>query len=52
MSTENTVQWRHKDLLDIEELNAEEIMYLLDEARQLDEINSRAVKKGPTLSGK
>lgn len=52
MSTENTVQWRHKDLLDIEELNAEEIMYLLDEARQLDEINSRAVKKVPTLRGK
>jgi aspartate carbamoyltransferase len=52
MSENNTVRWQHKDLLDIEELTTDEVLYLLDEARQFDEINSRAVKKVPTLRGK
>ena len=52
MSNESTVQWRHKDLLDIDELTPDEILYLLDQAVYLEEINTRQIKKVPTLRGK
>lgn len=44
--------WKRKDLLDIKELTAEEIIYLLDTAEQFQEINTRSIKKVPTLRGK
>jgi aspartate carbamoyltransferase catalytic subunit len=44
--------WRHKDLLDTDDLSADEIRHLLDTAVQLQEVNTRAVKKVPTLRGK
>ena len=44
--------WRHKDLLDTKELSPSEITYLLDTAEQFQEINTRPVKKVPTLRGK
>jgi len=52
MNTDSIVQWRHKDLLDIDDLTPAEILHLLDEAVHHAEINSRPVKKVPTLRGK
>lgn len=44
--------WLHKDLLDTADLSQEEILYILDTAYQFAEINTRPVKKVPTLRGK
>lgn len=41
-----------KDLLGIEKLNREEIELILETAQKLHEIQSRAIKKVPTLRGK
>ncbi len=41
-----------KDLLDLQSLSAEEIVYLLDTAQSFKEIVARPVKKVPTLRGK
>ena len=43
---------RRKDLLDLQSLSAEEIVYLLDTAQSFKEIVARPVKKVPTLRGK
>jgi aspartate carbamoyltransferase catalytic subunit len=43
---------RRKDLLDIQSLSAEEILYLLETAQSFKEIVARPVKKVPTLRGK
>ncbi len=45
-------QWPHKDLLDIVDLSPAEITHLLDTAEEFQEINTRPVKKVPTLRGK
>jgi aspartate carbamoyltransferase catalytic subunit len=45
-------KWPHKDLLDTDALSRDEVLYLLDMAREFEEINSRPVKKVPTLRGK
>jgi len=47
-----TPNWRHKDLLDTKDLSPSEILYLLDTAAQFEEVNTRPVKKVPTLRGK
>jgi len=44
--------WQHKDLLDVDNLSREEVFYLMDSAEQFQEVNSRPVKKVPTLRGK
>lgn len=44
--------WKRKDLLDTADLSKEEAFYLLDTAAQFAEINTRPVKKVPTLKGK
>jgi len=49
---ENHIIWRHKDLLDVEQLSPEDVAHLLDLAESFHEINSRPVKKVPTLKGK
>ncbi len=41
-----------KDLLDLQSLTADEIVYLLDTAQSFKEIVARPVKKVPTLRGK
>ena len=46
------MQFERKDILDMESLSAEEIIYILDTADQLKEISRRPVKKVPTLRGK
>ncbi|MEO7717262.1 MAG: aspartate carbamoyltransferase catalytic subunit [Capsulimonas sp.] len=43
---------RRKDLLDLQSLTADEIVYLLDTAASFKEIVTRPVKKAPTLRGK
>lgn len=48
----NDFIWPHKDLLDVDQLSIAEVQYLLDTAEQFQEVNSRAVKKVPTLRGK
>lgn len=44
--------WPHKDLLDVDVLNRQELEYLFDTALQFQEVNTRPVKKVPTLRGK
>ncbi len=44
--------WPHKDLLDVADLTPAEITHLLDTAEEFQEINTRPVKKVPTLRGK
>ena len=44
--------WRHKDLLDVDQLTREELFHLLDTAANMHEINERPVKKAPVLKGK
>jgi aspartate carbamoyltransferase catalytic subunit len=43
---------RRKDLLDIESLSREEIVFLLDTARPFKDLFTRSVKKVPALRGK
>ncbi|MDR1360371.1 MAG: aspartate carbamoyltransferase catalytic subunit [Deltaproteobacteria bacterium] len=45
-------RWPHKDLLDTDALSQDQVIYLLDLAREFHEINTRPVKKVPTLRGK
>jgi aspartate carbamoyltransferase catalytic subunit len=44
--------WRHKDLLDVDQLSRKEVFHILDTATYFQEINTRAVKKVPTLKGR
>jgi aspartate carbamoyltransferase catalytic subunit len=44
--------WRHKDLLGIQELSVEEINLVLDTAAAFKEVGERTVKKVPSLRGK
>lgn len=48
----DTFIWPHKDLLDVTQLSVEETTYLLNLAEQFHEVNTRPVKKVPTLRGK
>lgn len=44
--------WRHKDLLDVDQLSLEDVDRIMKTAKSFQEINSRPVKKVPTLKGK
>jgi aspartate carbamoyltransferase catalytic subunit len=44
--------WQRKDLLGIQELTTEEIVFLLDAAKAFKEVGERSVKKVPSLRGK
>ncbi len=46
------MELRHKDLLSISDLSAEEILFILDTAESMKEISTRDIKKVPTLRGK
>ena len=52
MNTDNRYHWSHKDLLDVTQLSRADTLHLLDLAASFQEINSRPVKKVPTLKGK
>jgi len=45
-------RWRHKHILGLRELTAEEITYILDTAEGFEQISTRPVKKAPPLRGK
>jgi len=45
-------RWRHKHLLGLRELSAEEITHILDTAKGFEQISTRSVKKAPPLRGK
>jgi aspartate carbamoyltransferase catalytic subunit len=45
-------QWRHKHLLQIADLTAEEIIHVLDTAEGFTEVSTRSVKKVPALRGR
>lgn len=44
--------WKHKDLLDTDQLDRNDLNHLLKTAQSFQEINQRPVKKVPTLKGK
>lgn len=46
------MKWKHKDLLDLDNLTSKEIEYILQTAVPMKEILSRPIKKLPTLRGK
>ena len=46
------LRWRHKHLLGLRELTAEEIIYILDTAKGFEQISTRSVKKAPPLRGR
>lgn len=46
------MELRHKDLLSIQDLSADEILFILDTAESMKEISTRDIKKVPTLRGK
>ncbi|MEJ2091033.1 MAG: aspartate carbamoyltransferase catalytic subunit [Syntrophobacterales bacterium] len=46
------MELRHKDLLGMADLSAEEIQFILDTASSLKEISARTIKKVPTLRGR
>ncbi len=46
------MNFKRKDLLGIEELNPEEIYFILDTAKSFRQILDRSIKKVPTLRGK
>jgi aspartate carbamoyltransferase catalytic subunit len=46
------MSWNRKHLLDIESLTAEEILTVLDTAREFKAVGQRAIKKVPALRGK
>ncbi|MFN7170796.1 MAG: aspartate carbamoyltransferase, partial [Candidatus Omnitrophota bacterium] len=46
------LNWKHKDLLGLEELSKEEIELILETADSFKEISLRPIKKVPTLRGK
>ncbi len=52
MSPETELEFRHRHLLGIEDLEETEIMTILDTAASMAEISQRAIKKVPTLRGK
>ncbi|MBO5489966.1 MAG: aspartate carbamoyltransferase catalytic subunit [Desulfovibrio sp.] len=52
MTNDTSYRWPHKDLLDVTQLSEDDTLHLLDLAASFQEINSRPVKKVPTLKGK
>ncbi|MFH1076341.1 MAG: aspartate carbamoyltransferase catalytic subunit [Pseudomonadota bacterium] len=46
------MEFKRKDILDIEDLSCEEINFILDTAESMKEISTRDIKKVPALRGK
>ena len=46
------MKWHRKDLLDLQSLSAEEILTVLDTAREFKAVGERHIKKVPALRGK
>ncbi len=52
MERDNRYKWPHKDLLDVTQLSRKDTQHIFDTAAYFQEINTRAVKKVPTLKGR
>lgn len=52
MPTENAQRWKHKHLLAIEDLSADDIRFVLDTADSFKEVSTRSIKKVPALRGR
>jgi len=46
------MKWTRKDLIGLEDLSADEILFILDTAEEFKKVNERRVKKVPVLRGK
>jgi len=46
------MNWRHKDLLEISQLDVDEIGHIFETAARFAEVNQRPIKKVPILKGK
>jgi aspartate carbamoyltransferase catalytic subunit len=46
------MEWKHHDLLDLNDLSREEIELILETAKSFKEVSSRDIKKVPALRGK
>ncbi|NCD24182.1 MAG: aspartate carbamoyltransferase catalytic subunit [Deltaproteobacteria bacterium] len=46
------MNWRHKDLLDISQLDRDEVGHVFETAARFAEVNQRPIKKVPILKGK
>lgn len=51
-ATTPAITWSHKDLVAIEKLSREEILFLLDTAAAFKQIGARDIKKVPSLRGR
>jgi aspartate carbamoyltransferase catalytic subunit len=52
MRKTETLHWKRKHLLALEDLSAEEIRFLLDSAHSFKEVSTRSIKKVPALRGR
>src|SRR6478672_4287041 len=52
MTVETQHRWRHKHLLGLEELSADDIRFVLDTADSFKEVSTRSIKKVPALRGR
>ena len=52
MAKKSKFKWKHKHLLGLQDLTAEEIEFILDTARGFEQISTRSIKKAPPLRGK
>ncbi len=46
------MEWKHRDLLDLNDLSREEIELILETAKSFKEVSARDIKKVPALRGK
>lgn len=46
------IEWKHRDLLDLQSLDKEEIQLILETAKSFRQVSARDVKKVPALRGK
>jgi len=51
-ATTPAINWNHKDLVSIERLSKEEILFLLDTATAFRQVGARDIKKVPALRGR
>jgi aspartate carbamoyltransferase catalytic subunit len=52
VSDNSEMRWTRKHLLTLEELSAEEILFILDTASSFKEVSTRSIKKVPALRGR
>ena len=52
MANDAPQRWTRKHLLTVEDLSADEILYILDTANSFKEVSTRSVKKVPALRGR